>query len=565
VVHTLTPRARRAALSRRTLLRATGAGVVAVTGGGLLAACSEEAGSEGAATEIDKIAGVLPTYQELTLDLPAPDVPGTPPMVPNGYTSYPSRLVDAITDTPGSSGQTIKAMTPFWGPPPPGLGDNSYLAAVNEQLGVDVDFSIQDGNSYADKLNAILGARDVPDVLCIPSWEVDKISRFSDAVEALFEDLTGYLAGDAAATNYPMLAAFPPGAWKHCVWANRLAAIPNPTDGPFSWVLFHRRDLFEEAGLTMPASIDELRQIAEEVTDPDASVWAFNDIFPMVQMFYKAPGSITGWRLAADGTPEHKYETEEYRAAVETMASYYEAGLIHPDLVASAGGDAKQLFRSGNIMFLMDGMGAWGGMQGEEQQVNPDFNMQPIPLFSATGGDPLAWGDDAPVNYVFIKKGLGKERVEEILRVINWCSAPFGTEEFQLRDLGVAEEHHTVADGYPTKTDLGYEEIGDQYFFISGRAPVVGPSPEVPTYVPDLLNYSNAMVQYLEENPWAGIKVEFPAQYSAQLVPIEDQVTDILRGRRPLTDLDRVVQEWRNSGGDQAREVLGQALDAAGR
>ena len=54
----------------------------------------------------------------------------------------------------------------------------------------------------------MLGARDVPDLLCIPSWEIAKIPRFSDAVKALFEDLTDHLKGDAV-TPYPMLADLP--------------------------------------------------------------------------------------------------------------------------------------------------------------------------------------------------------------------------------------------------------------------------------------------------------------------------------------------------------------------
>ena len=70
-------------------------------------------------------------------------------------------------------------MTPVWGPAPPAGANNAYLTAVNAELGTPVDFSVQDGNTYADKLNAMLGARDVPDLLCVPSWEVTQARRGS--------------------------------------------------------------------------------------------------------------------------------------------------------------------------------------------------------------------------------------------------------------------------------------------------------------------------------------------------------------------------------------------------
>ncbi|MEE6260794.1 extracellular solute-binding protein [Plantactinospora sonchi] len=552
------------ATTRRNVLGLLGLGAAATAGGGLLAGCGGEAGPTSSAQNLDKLAGLLPNHHPLTADIPKPSITGTRP-VPDGYTDFPASLVDAITDKPGTSGQEIRAMTPAWGPAPPGLGQSAYLAAVNAELGVPVTFSVQDGNLYADKLNALLGARDVPDLLCVPEWEVSKLPRFSDAVAALFEDLTDHLSGDAV-KNYPMLGTFPTGAWRNALWNERLMAIPNPSDGPFPIALFCRKDLLDAAGLGFPKTIDELFEIGKRVTDPNKGVWAFDDIFQMVQMFHKVPGTDDGWRLRPDGTPEFKYETPEFRQAVEFMARVYQEGLVHPDLVASRGADAKQLLQSGKIVFKQDGLGMWQPMQAEWQKVTPGFNIQPVPIFSATGGDPLVWGDDDPISYTFVRKGLPKARVEELLRVVNWCSAPFGTTEFQLREYGVEGQHHTRTATGPAKTDLGFKEIANQYFFISGRSPVIQPFPQTPNFVREALTYSNEMVKYLEKDPWSGLKLEMPARFKAGLVPTEDKVTDILRGRRPLTDLDAVIQEWRSSGGgDEAREFRAKALADAGR
>jgi putative aldouronate transport system substrate-binding protein len=539
-----------------------GLSAAAVAGGGALTACSKEAGSAGTATNTDKIAAVLPKYKPF--DIVQPDIKGLPP-VANGFLKYPTNLVDAITDVPGKSGQKITAMTPWWGPTPPGLGSNKYYDAVNAELGIPVDFSVQDGNTYADKLNASLGARDVPDLLCIPSWEIVKIPRFSDAVKSLFEDLTDYLKGDAV-NPYAMLASLPTGAWQNAVWGGRLAAVPWPTDGPFPWALFYRKDLFDAAGATYPKSIDELAAIGKQFTNPSKGVWAFNDIFPMIQMFYKVSGIRDGWRRKAGGGLEFKYETPEYKQALEFTAKLYKDGLVHPDIVASKGADAKQLFRAGKIVFMQDGPGAWQGMQADESKVNPAFNMQPVPVFSATGGDPSVWGSDQPIFYTFIKKNLGKDRTQELLRVLNWCAAPFGTKEWELREYGKEGEHfNRDPSGAPVATPLAQKEIAFQYGFIVGRNPAIVSKPETPNYVKDIIAYSNALVPFIQKDPWAGIKLEMPANYSKVLVPTEDKITDIIRGRRPMTDLDGIVKEWQTGGGNEARDFLGKALSDAGR
>lgn len=217
--------------SRRTFLSLAGLTAVAAGTGGLLAGCGEKAVRGGATQNLDKLSAVLPEQAALPASIPKPDVLGTRP-VADGYTKFPATLVDSVTQKPGAGGAAIRAMTPAWGPAPPSGANNSYLGAVNPELGTPVDFSVQDGNTYADKLGAILGARDVPDVLCVPGWEVAKLARFSDAVAALFEDLTPYLQG-AAVKSYGNLATFPTGAWRHSCWNERLMAVPNPTDNPF--------------------------------------------------------------------------------------------------------------------------------------------------------------------------------------------------------------------------------------------------------------------------------------------------------------------------------------------
>ncbi|MFI6824247.1 extracellular solute-binding protein [Micromonospora sp. NPDC050187] len=544
---------------RRTLLRLAGVGAAATVAGGTLASCSKEAGSQGSATKADAIRAVLPTHKPA--ELLKPDIPGEGP-IPDGYLTYPRELVDAVTEQPGRGGAPISTMSPWWGPAPPTLGRNSYLAAVNGKLGVDVNPSLQDGGTYADKLNAMLGARDVPELLSVPNWEVDKVARFSDAVKALFEDLTDHLKGDAAAT-YPYLAALPTGAWEYSVWGGRLHAVPFPTDGPFAYALFYRRDLVTAGGLDTPTSPEELYEFGKKATDPARGVWAFGSVFEMVQQYF---GCQQIWRKKSDGGLEHKFETAEFRAALEFGARLFAEGLVHPDTVASKGADEKQLFKGGKILMYQDGLGAWQGMQGEQSRVLASFDMQPLPVFGANGKPAVIWGSEKPVFFTFVKKGLGEERTRELLRVLNWCAAPFGSREFELREYGVEGKHFTRgSDGSPVPTELGRKELGAQYTHIGGRVPVKVRSGDTPNYVRDYLGYYQEHIALMEKDLFAGIKLELPANWSKIINPTEDKIRDILRGRRPIADLDQVRKEFLSTGGDEGRAFFEKALADNGR
>jgi putative aldouronate transport system substrate-binding protein len=177
--------------------------------------------------------------------------------------------------------------------------------------------------------------------------------------------------------------------------------------------------------------------------------------------------------------------------------------------------------------------------------------MQPVPVFSATGGDPLVWVDDQPPFYTFIKKGLGKERTQELLRALDWLAAPVGTVENQLRQYGVEGKHFTRGpDGSPMQTELGREEVKDQLNFLGGRMPTEVGTADVPNFVENLLKYFQATYKFREDNPFIGLKLEFPPAYAKTINTTEDKMNDIIRGRRPTGDLAAVVKEWRQTGGD---------------
>jgi putative aldouronate transport system substrate-binding protein len=539
-----------AATNRRNFLGLIGLGAAAAAGGGLLAGCSDkESGDKGRAANVDKLASLVPTFTQL--NVVKADLAPNPPGVAAGFLSYPASLVRAVDEPPITSGKQVTAMTPLWVPVPPGLGHNSYYDAVNARIGGQVKFNILDGNTYDQKLNAVLAAGDVPEMIQIPGWNVSALAHFSDAVNKLFADLTPYLQGDKV-KDYPLLANLPTDAWKFAVWNDRLHAVPLP-NSPYVLIMYYRKDLFDKLGLpTQPNSADELMQIAKQINDPKNQRWAFGG--NLHEEMARAFGAPYKWRKQADGTLIHKHETDEYAQAIEWCVEAFKAGLVHPTVVENKNADAKQLFTSGQLLMQVDGPGSWHELLQQQQTSNPSFQMAAFKPFAAkSGGTNLVWQGEPASMYVFIKKDLGEDRTKELLRVANFCSAPFGTEEFELMQYGVRDKHFKITPQGPQFTPLGNKEAASPtYYFIGGHVPEITES-GLSGYVQAMYDWQTEAAKHLEDHPFVGIRTEEPSNFAAAQQPFIDKVNDIMRGKRPLSDLKQVVQEWRDAGGEEAR------------
>lgn len=542
--------------NRRRFLGLMGASGATLFSASLLSGCSGEdtggGGSASAATDLDDL---IPTFRPF--DGVVPDIPGVDG-APDGFTTYPDTFVQAAADVRGSGGH-YTAMAPMWGPLPPGLGDNSFYDFVNERIGATVEFNFQDGNSIIDKMNAVIAGRDVADITMFPDWVINLIPQFNRAVGELFEDLTPYLAKDAALA-YPLLANLDSDAWRANVFNERLHGVPWPSE-PFSnWVLYRRDLLEDEYGLAAPASAEELFELGRELNDPDNNRWAFDDISLTARQIFGAPKQ---WRYE-NGELIHMFETEEWRASVEFMRRVFDAGLVHPDMVAQ-GDNSKELLNSGQLIFAQDGLGGWHEAYAQILGDAPDFRLDLLPAFGHDGGAPILHRNDPSSQSVFVRKGMEPEQVEEILAIVNFCAAPFGTQEYMDYRYGEEGVHHERNEhGAPELTDLGNSEVNDGYYFISGRPPAITES-QYPDFVDWKTAWYNDAIAHADEDPFVGIRIQRPERFSAAEMPLTDRVENIIRGREDLSELDTAIDDWRRDGGEEGREFYLEVLQEHGR
>ncbi|SMQ19294.1 carbohydrate ABC transporter substrate-binding protein, CUT1 family [Streptomyces sp. Ag82_O1-12] len=545
--------------SRRSFLASTAVATAAVAGGvPLLAACGgSDSGSKDGTTSGKSAKKLLPAY--VASNVVTPDIPAKNGSA-MGFTKKLA-LADLKTSVPKKlgKGSRIKIMSPFWGTPP--KGDNPYYTTMNDLIGVDIRWQNQDGNTYDEKLGAVLASSDLPDVVVIPSWNMG--GKIPSAIISKFADLGPYLSGDAI-KKYPNLAAIPSGAWQYSIFGGKLRGLPQPAPSVPGIVPFYRKDVFDKEGYDLPKSPDEFIALAKEITRPKAKVWACDDMkWAAFEFFGVLSGSEKplGWNLT-DGKMIYRVETEEYLEALEWTRKLYAAGVVHPDAKAVQG-TAGDRFTAGQVLMYNQNISDWWGKMAEQAGQKSDFRISGMDIFGADGGDPTLWAGSPAGIFAFVNKRASKSVVEDVLAAANVTAAPYGTKEYMLTNYGVEGTHYTVKDGVPTKNDKGNQEVINAYVMLASPAPTIA-HPDLPDIAKEQVEWQQRMGAFTKKSTFWGLQITEPARYTNLSNDFEQLEDDVVRGRKKISDVQQAVSDWKKQGGDKLRDWYQKLHDTNG-
>lgn len=556
----MTPNSATSAPSRRSFLASTAVAAAAVAGGmPLLTACGgSDGGSKEGTTSGKDAQKILPTF--VAQNVVTPDIPSK-----NGSSlGFTSKLVldDLKTSVPEKlgKGSTVKIMSPFWGSPP--KSDNTYYTTMNEKIGVDVVWQNQDGNTYDEKLGAVLASSDMPDVVVIPGWNMG--GKIPSAIINKMADLGPYLSGDKV-KEYPNLAAIPTDAWQRSIFGGKLRGLPMPSSYDPNIVPYYRKDIFDEKGYELPTSADEFLALAKEITNAKAKVWACDDMkWTAFNSFGVLSGSEKplGWNLV-DGKLIYRVETDEYLEALEWTRKLYEAGVVHPDAKAQNQGDSGLRFTSGEVLIFNNDISTWWGKTAEQATQNPDFRIGGMDIFGHDGGDPTLWAGSPAGIFAFVNKKASKAVIHDILAAANVTAAPYGTEEYMLTNYGVEGTHYTVKDGTPTKNDKGNQEVVNAFVMLASPASTIA-HPDLPDIAKAQVEWQQRMGAFTKKSSFYGLQIIEPARYTNLSNDFEQLEDDVVRGRKKISDMQQAVSDWKSQGGDGLRDWYKKLLDDSG-
>jgi putative aldouronate transport system substrate-binding protein len=89
--------------------------------------------------------------------------------------------------------------------------------------------------------------------------------------------------------------------------------------------------------------------------------------------------------------------------------------------------------------------------------------------------------------------------------------------------------------------------------------------PDIPGFAKAEYDAEHALIPAGVEDPTFGLYAPTLGTKGALLTRnFLDAVTDLVAGRRPMSDYDMVLKEWQPNGGEQIRKELQDALAGAG-
>jgi putative aldouronate transport system substrate-binding protein len=497
-----------------------------------------------------------------------PDLPGDAKGLDPAYFTFPKQLTQSVTRTPGD-GSDVSAIVVLTYAPPPPADQNAAWQAVNKRLGVNLKLQMVPTADYAATVNTVLAGSDLPDFIynattTQPLGVIPAITQFATTRCA---DLTPHLSGDAI-NEYPNLANFSTYTWRSGVVGGKLYAIPSAR-APIGATIAYRKDLFDQAGVQMdraPKDGDDFKRILQQLTRPDQNQWGIatsgtstfglNSGSPFLGIF-RTPNN---WKLDSSGKLVKDYETEEFKAAVGFARDLWSAGLYHPN-TPSYGGSGNTDYAAGRFAVQI---GFWGQFVQNWDllaSVNPTGKTYPMHPFASDGGAPVYLAGNGNFGITFIKQQSSAERVKMLLRVADFFAAPFGSQEWLLNYYGAKDTDYKFDDsGAPVPTDQGRAELTATWRYITSPPYALFDTVRSQEFATVTHTAEEAMLAVAQYDPTLGLQsasafqLGIPAQ-----ITLYAGVQDIVLGRRPLTDLDGLVADWRKSAGDKMR---GEYMDA---
>lgn len=532
-------------LTRRGLLGAA----AAVGGTAALAACAPGgSGGDGAPAGSGAGAGEFPTHIPFEI-AGEPEFPAAEG-VPAGYTRLPDELLD-LGPLPLPSIEPVTLLLQG-SAPAVSFEKNDLYQQIATDCGAELVPTYGGYAEYLDKFQVTIASDDLPDLVMMTS-----VPRLPELLESKFTDLTDHLSGDNVA-EYPGLASISQACWRIPMLNGRIWGVSKSRPAAEGMLLLARGELLTERGVDPTTALDsgeDFMDLLAELSDPDNRTFAMGQDPQdwLMRLLREMFGTPNGWR-EVDGRFVHQYETPEMAAAIEQGQKIWKAGYLHPESFSHP--EALGWWEAGTTSLLMDGVAGWSGYVRN----HPDWDVHGFVAPRWDGGGPATkhLADAGYPSYVAIRKQKSPDRVRELLSVMNYIAAPFGTNEWLHVNYGVEGTTYTLKDGQPEslperqqqtfKVDYAGSQA-DAQLFLPDREIVRRQHEYLSTVVPD--GETDASDGLYSET--AGSKAPI------QQRKVTDAIREMIQDRRSLSEWPDVAAEWTRTVGDVMREEYAEA------
>ncbi|PLR89144.1 extracellular solute-binding protein [Bacillus sp. T33-2] len=451
--------------------------------------------------------------------------------------------------------KTIKVVYKDEGPNNPVA--QSYFSnlekALKEDENLDVKFKLVEmpqGN-YAEKLNLLLMSGDIPDMIYFQGGDQQI------AEQDLLEDLTPYIDKSKHIKNI---------MYKHN--KERLKNYPyllwiKPLDSKTPVI---RKDWFEKVPsskeLMENPSIDNYHKFFTELVanppggsnKPANAVTVAGDITELDYIFEMAFGIKQTW-LKKDGKYQYSKVSDNEKEKLEFYHKLYKEGLLDPQYLTKQWDTKEKAFYDGETGVIVGTNGKVIDIyNGKMKQVNGE-GAEMVVLPPAKG----EYQGFAPTDITKESRGIAissQSKVKDtVFKVLDYVASPEGQ---MLDRLGFEKEHYNVTDSGIDLTEKYYNEWYARFWEPAEF------EPEKPLKTPLLsepAQKSREMANefYSEDNNFI-IPEELISKWDAMENLYKEYATDIITGKRPVSDFDKFVKDWEKAGGQEVTEYANKTI-----
>ncbi|MFW6597574.1 hypothetical protein ACQBAU_03340 [Propionibacteriaceae bacterium Y2011] len=537
--------------SRRTLL----GGAAGAAGAAVLAGCGPNGEGTGAGNgsgnggEPNTSGVTLPTYTQIDVaaDIESPNEYCIP-----GFLRYPESPVSVVPEKPGDGTKTVTAFGQTSISKSPPMEQNQWWMNVNEQTGITFDISWVKGAEFLPKVQTMIAGNDLPDVMSLP-----KLPRLGQVLEAKFEDITEYVSGDAIA-EYPGLANFATAAWEQTVFDGSIRGISRPVV-PISSRLQARTDTLAELGIEPVFSDgEEFLALCREITDREAGLFAMRQ---PTATFFKAMFSLPNEWEQTDQGFRHEIESPRFTEYLEFVTSMWAEGLFHPESFVNAN-RMPEFQKPSFLLYEVGGAGFTKAMPLYTPGA-PTLTVKPVvpPLVDGGGNAPTRI-TGAGDSLFALRKGIDPDHARTVLRMLNYFASPFGSAEYLTVQHGKEGYDFNIdSDGQIVSTEHAPNEIFPITLFPG--TPAFNYSAGYPEVVEAECAYeaeaSKSVVLNAADGLYSPTAIDKETGLSRK---ITQEISDIIQGRKQVSEWANVVKEFLADGGDDIRAEYEEAAAA---
>ncbi|GAA3408981.1 ABC transporter substrate-binding protein [Paenibacillus hodogayensis] len=299
-----------------------------------------------------------------------------------------------------------RSITVYMGNSPAADAIRTLLPEFEAKTGLKVDLTSFTNEQLSQRMSVQFAAGSTsPDVFMLRPLEELKLF----GVGGWLEPLDKYAAGDA---EYDA-ADFSPSAVESVTMNGTIVAMPLSTE---QQILFYRKDLLAQAGLSVPHTLDELEAAAKALHDPAGGVFGFvargqrNALVTQLSSFlYSEGGDFQHGDKAAINSPEAVRGIGRY---VTLLRRYGPSGVFNMGWQQAAG-----LFSQGKAAFYTDASAIYSIAIGSEQSSIVDkvgFATFPAGQAGAKPYNITAWG---------LAMNAGSARKKDAWQFIRWATS----------------------------------------------------------------------------------------------------------------------------------------------